>query len=76
MLPEGWDFAALAAQSAPKDSHIAPQKGLNPLSTRPPSLPLPNTASPHQILGLLGILLLLFSFGYNQLARRPHEIKA
>ncbi len=58
MLPEGWDFAALnsaSPQSRVFNRQQAPQ--IRP-ALAPPSLQLPNTASPHMALGLLGLLML------------------
>ncbi|MEP1229501.1 MAG: marine proteobacterial sortase target protein [Litorimonas sp.] len=61
MLPEGWDFAAL--NSSGKQDALSHRQ--TPAQIRPalaaPSLQLPNTASPHMFLGLLGLIMLAFA---------------
>ena len=69
MLPEGWSFGDMAAnESAARPQRAAPPP--RPASAPQQNLRLPNTASPHQILGLLGALLLLIGFGIKALPRR------
>lgn len=70
MLPDGWNFGQIAANDAQQKSRAAPQKSYNPASASPQSLQLPNTASPHQILGLIGAVLLLLGLGFGQFTRR------
>jgi Ca-activated chloride channel family protein len=70
MLPEGWEFGELAIQDAAPSQHPAPQNAPRPVSVSSESLQLPNTASPHQIMGLLGALLMFFGLGFMTLTRR------
>lgn len=70
MLPKGWDFASVAMQDARRGGAISLDKSSN--SNVPPrrALQLPKTASPHEVLGMLGSLLLLIGMGLNWRARR------
>lgn len=74
MLPEGWDFGKVArndaAQKSRRSSQKPPHKAPRPTSASQQNLRLPKTASPHQILGLLGALLLILGMGLNRLTRR------
>ena len=70
LLPKGWNFGQIAANNAQQNLRNVPQKSYNPASASPQNLKLPNTASPHQILGLLGALLLLLGLGFGQFTRR------
>jgi len=68
MLPEGWKFGELAVQSESiQKSPPKSQGSLRPSPAAPQNLALPNTASPHQVLGLLGVLLLILGMGFNKL---------
>jgi len=70
MLPKGWDFGKLKANEASPNPVPPRQKTTTPTSSTPRSLALPKTASPHQILGFLGALLLLLGMGIQNLTRR------
>ena len=70
MLPDGWSFGQAAAIDGQQKPRAAFQKSYSPASASPQSLQLPNTASPHQILGLIGAFLLLLGLGLGQLTRR------
>lgn len=68
MLPEGWKFGELALKSESiQKSPPRSQGSLLPSPAAPQNLALPNTASPHQVLGLLGVLMLLLGMGFNKL---------
>ena len=70
MLPEGWDFASVAIQEARRQT-LSPVRKLSSSSAAPrQTLKLPNTASPHEVLGILGSLLLLLGIGLNRRTRR------
>ena len=67
MLPEGWDFAKVAAApsrtlkaQAPQAQPSAPHR----------TAPMPSTASPHILMTWLGLLLMLFAF----IARRRRHV--
>ena len=67
-LPEGWDFGALAATPAVSSPQHA-QRQTNPAASAPMSrAPMPATSSPHVMLSLAGLLLMLF--GLLTLRRR------
>lgn len=70
MLPEGWNFGELAAHNAAQNPTPPQRNKARSTSTTPRSLVLPNTASPHQVLGFLGALLLLLGLGLQTLTRR------
>lgn len=70
MLPEGWTFGQLAANEAAQRQLPPSGPSLSSPSSAPQSLRLPNTASPHVILGYLGGLLLLLGAALRHLARR------
>ena len=69
-LPDGWNFGQIANNEARQKPRASSQKSYSPASASPRSLKLPNTASPHQTLGLLGALLLLLGLGFGQITRR------
>ena len=70
MLPEGWDFAKLTGvpDLAPAGQNRAAPAPMP--ASAPQNMRLPNTASPHQVLGLLGALLSLLGIGMARLPRR------
>lgn len=68
-LPDGWDFAKLKGHAPQAAAPVRAQAAPAP-SPSPQNLALPNTASPHQILGLLGALLMLLGLGTRSAARR------
>ncbi len=70
MLPEGWNFGQVAAANAAQPPQPELRNSPKPAVAPQQNLQLPNTASPHQILGLLGALLLLIGTGLSQLTRR------
>ncbi len=57
-LPEGWDFAKLVSNTASLQSSLPAN---SPAATAPKrTAPMPSTASPHILMVLLGLLLILF----------------
>ena len=70
MLPQGWDFGKTASNERGPSPRTARPKTSRTPSAAPQSLPLPRTASPHQVLGFLGALLLLLGLGLSQMSRR------
>ena len=58
-LPEGWDFGKLAAAAPPPPTQSnAAHKSQSPSPQR--IAPMPRTASPHVLMTLFGLLLMLF----------------
>jgi len=57
-LPEGWDFGKLAA--APSSQQTANSSSPQSVSAPRRTAPMPSTASPHVLMTLLGLLLMLF----------------
>jgi len=57
-LPEGWDFGKLAA--APSSQQTANSSSPQSVSAPRRTAPMPSTASPHILMTLLGLLLMLF----------------
>ena len=70
MLPEGWDFASVAMQEARRQTLSPVRKASSSTAAPRQTLKLPNTASPHEVLGILGSLLLLLGIGLNRRTRR------
>ena len=69
-LPDGWDFASLQSL----EPSVQREASLNTLSTpnAPRAVPMPNTASPHVFLILLGSLLMVLSRVFKRLFRARH----
>ena len=65
MLPEGWDFAKLAMNSAAQ-SRVSPAPQPVRRLDAPLHVPMPRTASPHVFLLILGV----FMMGLSRLFRR------
>jgi len=68
MLPDGWDFAKLTGLDPSAVQTRAAPRAMP--AAAPQNLRLPNTAAPHQVLGLLGGLLSLLGLGIARLPRR------
>lgn len=66
-LPEGWDFAKLASNSSTQQ-HMRPANHQAAAAPKR-SAPMPSTASPHILMVLLGLLLILFGV----ISRRRHR---
>jgi len=66
-LPEGWDFAKLASNSSAQQ-HTRPTNHQAAAAPKR-SAPMPSTASPHILMVLLGLLLMLFGV----ISRRSHR---
>jgi len=70
MLPEGWDFASVAMQEARRQISAPTHRQSSSSAAPRQTLQLPKTASPHEVLGILGSLFLLLGMGLNRRARR------
>ncbi|WP_427450046.1 marine proteobacterial sortase target protein [Litorimonas sp. WD9-15] len=70
MLPEGWKFGELATKRKTNVTHKPSPSVPNTGSGSQQSLALPNTASPHEVLGLIGSLMLLLGLFSAKLTRR------
>ena len=70
MLPEGWDFASVAMQEARSQRPSPIYKPSSSNSAPRQTLKLPNTASPHEVLRILGALFLLLGMGLNRRTAR------
>jgi len=71
-LPEGWDFAAFESLQATPVKKAQMSPSLAPQPGR--ALAMPNTASPHIFLILLGSLLLSLSGLLKRLLRSRHVV--
>ena len=67
-LPAGWDFAKLASNTTAAHRASAPNTQTAPAPQR--MAPLPSTASPHVLMVLLGLFLMLF----GTLTRRRRHV--
>ncbi len=67
-LPAGWDFAKLASNTTAAHRASAPNTQTAPAPQ--PMAPLPSTASPHVLMVLLGLFLMLF----GTLTRRRRHV--
>ena len=70
MLPDGWEFGKSAMRETKRKKSSSSYGASSSTAAPQQSLRLPNTASPHEVLGILGALFMLLGMGLKRRTRQ------